>query len=109
MVETVTLITKSELSLAPRKRLLQEGSSNQMNHIGPLISVDPRNEGLEWHLTVAEKRQFLDGETRKDGGGPLVPGEKAIKDRVCSSKESNSCALWCLSQCITKPILDMGP
>lgn len=93
VVETVTLITKSELILAPRKRLLQEGSSNQMNHIGPLISVDPSQE-LEWHLTVAEKRQFLEGETRKDGGGPLVQGEKAAKDRVCSSQESNGCALW---------------
>jgi len=80
VVEIMTIVALPDWSLAPRKRLVQEGSSNQMNHIGPLVTVDPKNQELDWHLTVAEKREFLVGDTRKDGGGPLNGGETAVKD-----------------------------
>ena len=83
VVEILTLVTKSDFALAPRKRLLCDGSSNQQNHLGPVMTDDSKNEDLVWHLTVAEKREFLIGETRKDSGGALAEGDKMPKDSAC--------------------------
>ena len=83
VVEIMTLMSKTEFTLAPRKRLLHEEASSQQNHLGPVVTVDPEGEDLEWHLSVAEKRQFLVGETRKDGGGALAGGEKLEKEPSC--------------------------
>ena len=83
VVEILTIVTKSDFALAARKRLLCDGSSNQQNHLGPVMTDDPKKEDLVWYLTVAEKREFLIGDTRKDGGGALVEGEKMTKDSAC--------------------------
>ena len=80
LMEIVTAITRSELNLLYRKRVLDENSCNLFNHIGPLITAPPHDEAIEWHLTVEEKRQFLEGDCRKDAGGLLAAG--MLKDAM---------------------------
>ncbi len=79
VVEFMTVVSKDELLLLPRRRLIIENSSNQMNHLGPMVTQDPTDTATEWHLTVQEKRQLL-GDSRKDGGGPAPKGTDP-KDR----------------------------
>ena len=63
LVEFLNAVTSTELALTPRKRLLDDQSTNQMDHIGPLTTPGASEE---WQLPVAEKRKFLFGDTRKD-------------------------------------------
>ena len=60
--------SKQELALRPRMRLLQQDSSNQMDHIGPLITTDPTDLDEEWNLPIFHKHTLL-GDTRREGGG----------------------------------------
>ena len=96
VVDIMTLMSRAEFTLAPRKRLLLEEASNQQNHLGPVVTVDPKKEDLEWHLTVAEKRQFLLGETRKDSGGAWVEGDKMPKEPSCIF---TVCKCWIVHVC----------
>jgi len=85
VVEQMSVVSLNELELKPRKRLLNDNSSNQMNHIGPLVTTDPTDPHKEWLMTIAEKRILL-GDTRKDSGG-AGPRDKKEVEKKPTDKE----------------------
>ncbi|CAK0873924.1 unnamed protein product [Prorocentrum cordatum] len=67
VVELMTAISSEPLDLVPKACLTFPNSSNLNNHVGPLVTTDPRDPD-ERTLSVMEKRQLL-GDALVEGGG----------------------------------------
>ena len=85
MVELMTLLTNTELTLAPQKRLLHE---DEQPTEPPRSCRDcgSENDGLERHLNDAEKNLLVD-DTSKDGADVLCGCDESKKEPSCKRYE----------------------